>query len=126
LNQVDFSDPLSSDVKEPLVTGPSAPPVKSVDDLTGKEIHVRLSSSYYESLVQYTLKTRQCRKKWKNLGAWWHYLKKYAGQYDFDYLMVGAMADQESGLDQSTPSPAEAVGVMQLLASTAVDPDARY
>ena len=123
MKQVDFSDPLSSDEKEPLVTGPSAPPVKSVDDLTGKEIHVRLSSSYYESLVHYTLKTRQCRKNWKNLGAWWHYLKKYAGQYDFDYLMVGAQAYQESGLDQSKRSPAGAIGVMQLLPSTAADPN---
>ena len=26
--------------------------------------------------------------------------EKYAGQYDFDYLMVGAQAYQESGLDQ--------------------------
>jgi len=49
--------------------------------------------------------------------------EKYAGQYDFDYLMVGAQAYQESGLDQSKRSPSGAVGVMQLLPSTAADPN---
>jgi len=43
---------LISGVKELLVTGPSAPPVKSLQDLAGKEIHVRPSSSDYESLMQ--------------------------------------------------------------------------
>ena len=50
--QVDFSNPFLSDVKELLVTGPAAPPVNSIDDLAGKEIHVRQSSSYYESLIK--------------------------------------------------------------------------
>jgi membrane-bound lytic murein transglycosylase MltF len=45
--------------------------------------------------------------------------KKYAGQYDFDYLLVAAQAYQESGIDQSVRSPAGAVGVMQVLPSTA-------
>jgi membrane-bound lytic murein transglycosylase MltF len=49
--------------------------------------------------------------------------KKYAGQYEFDYLMVGAQAYQESGLDHSKRSPVGAVGVMQLLPSTAADPN---
>jgi membrane-bound lytic murein transglycosylase MltF len=47
--------------------------------------------------------------------------KKYAGQYDFDWLMLAAQAYQESGLDQSKRSPAGAIGVMQLLPSTAAD-----
>ena len=47
--------------------------------------------------------------------------KKYAGQYQFDYLMVAAQAYQESKLDHSKVSPAGAVGVMQLLPSTAAD-----
>ena len=50
--EVDFSKPFLTGVKELLVTGPSAPPIKSVDDLAGKEIHVRRSSSYYESIVR--------------------------------------------------------------------------
>ena len=231
--QVDFSDPLNRDVKELLVTGPSAPPVKSLDDLAGKEIHVRPSSSYYESLMQLNQSFQKAGKKKMNLVAademfededllqmvnaglipmiivdshkaqfWeqifdkikvhadiavrtggeiaWAFRKdspklkavvnefvkdhkkgtlmgnmllkrylrdtkyvknsssqeemkkfrsmvalfeKYAGQYDFDYLMVGAQAYQESGLDHSKRSPAGAVGVMQLLPSTAADPN---
>ncbi len=50
--QADFSDPLATDVKELLVTGPAAPAVKNLEDLAGQEIHVRRSSSYYESLMQ--------------------------------------------------------------------------
>jgi membrane-bound lytic murein transglycosylase MltF len=47
--------------------------------------------------------------------------RKYGDQYDLDYLLVTAQAYQESGLDQSKRSRAGAVGVMQLLPSTARD-----
>ena len=46
----------------------------------------------------------------------------YAGEYDFDWLLVAAQAYQESRLDESLRSEAGAVGVMQLLPSTAADP----
>lgn len=231
LKHVDFSDPLLTGVKELLVTGPTAPPVTGVDDLAGQEIHVRKSSSYYESLVQLDVSFEETGKQpiqlapadesfededllemvnagllpmivmdshkaqfWTQIFdkiqvhseisvraggeiAWAfrknsprlkavinefvkghkkgtlmgnmllkRYLKdtkyvknslseqelekfetmvrlfkKYADQYDFDYLMVGAQAYQESGLDQSKKSPAGAVGVMQLLPTTAAD-----
>jgi membrane-bound lytic murein transglycosylase MltF len=49
--------------------------------------------------------------------------KKYAGKYGFNYLMIGALAYQESGLNQSKRSPSGAVGVMQMLPSTAKDPN---
>jgi membrane-bound lytic murein transglycosylase MltF len=45
---VDFSDPLASGVKEVLVTGPDAPAVASLDDLSGKAVYVRPSSAYAE------------------------------------------------------------------------------
>ena len=48
-------------------------------------------------------------------------IKKYAAQYDFDWLLIAAQAYQESGFDQSRRSSAGAVGVMQLLPSTAAD-----
>ncbi len=51
------------------------------------------------------------------------YLKTYAGQYDFDWLMIGAQAYQESRLDQSKRSPVGAVGVMQVMPATAGDPN---
>jgi membrane-bound lytic murein transglycosylase MltF len=48
---VDFSSPIYPNVSELVVSGPASPAVSSVDDLAGKEIFVRKSSSYYESLV---------------------------------------------------------------------------
>ena len=45
--------------------------------------------------------------------------KKYAVQYDFDYLMTEALAYQESQLDHAKRSPGGAVGIMQILPDTA-------
>ncbi len=50
LERVDFSDPLLEGVNELIVTGPSAPSISSLDALSGKEVWVRESSSYYQSL----------------------------------------------------------------------------
>jgi membrane-bound lytic murein transglycosylase MltF len=50
-------------------------------------------------------------------------LKKYGDQYGFDWLMIGAQAYQESRLDQAKVSRRGAIGVMQMLPSTAADPN---
>jgi membrane-bound lytic murein transglycosylase MltF len=50
-------------------------------------------------------------------------IKKYAGEYDFDWLIITAQGYQESKLDQSKVSPAGAVGIMQILPATAADPN---
>jgi membrane-bound lytic murein transglycosylase MltF len=228
---LDFSDPLATDVSEVVVTGPSAPPLQSLEDLSGREIVVRRSSSYYESLThlnglfeqrglapveltsveehlededllemvnaglipqivvdshkaalwaqifsgitvhedlavatggqiawafrkdspklrevvnafvkahkQGTLTGNILIKKYFRSTKWVervmstseldkfkemvHLFRKYAGQYDFDALMIAAQAYQESGMDQSKVSPAGAVGVMQIKPSTAAD-----
>jgi membrane-bound lytic murein transglycosylase MltF len=47
---VDFSDPYRTNVREVVVTGPASPPVTSVEDLSGQEVFVRRTSSYYDSL----------------------------------------------------------------------------
>ncbi len=49
------------------------------------------------------------------------YFKKYAGQYEFEWLLLVAQGFQESGLDQSTRSPVGAIGVMQVMPTTAKD-----
>jgi len=233
LKLVDFSDAGMTGVDEIIVTGLRTPSIKTVDDLSGKEIHVRASSSYYQSLKDLN---EQFRKEGKekiklvpvdenlededllemmNIGlismividshkgqfwsqifenitlhpdiklrsggqiAWafrknspklksvinafakshkkgtrlgnilfnrylkntkWvrnslnekelkrlreaiEFFKKYAGQYDFDWLMVAALAYQESRIDQSVRSSTGAIGVMQVLPSTAADPN---
>lgn len=228
---VDFSDPFAQDINEILVTNKEIPDVNSVFSLSGMEIHVRRSSSYYESLVNLNEVFRQSEKKpvkiveaddrledsdlleMLNAGlipaiiidqhkgdlwvkvfdniklhpnaqvhsggkiAWAlrknspklkaminqfvkehkvgslkgnvvinrylmnteyitnsaqgkeiekfkksiKYFKTYGEKYDFDYLMLAALAYQESRLDQRLKSKAGAVGVMQILPSTAKD-----
>ena len=231
LELIDFTNPVITDINEILVTGPAASPVSSIESLSGRKVHVRQSSSYYEHLnkINSTLK-RQGKKPLQivaaseyfedsdllemvNAGllpkivvddhkarfwvqifdkvtlhpeiainkggkiAWgirhnspklkqtlnefiknykkgtllgnilfkrylvdnkWarnslspkelkkfentvSLIQKYSEKYDFDYLMVSALAYQESRLDQSSRSPAGAVGIMQLLPSTAAD-----
>lgn len=228
---VDFSDPLYDNVSEIVVTGPGAEPISSLDDLAGKEIFVRKSSSYYEHLVRQNESFAQAgnaqivlhdadeflgdedllemvnaglipmtvvdsheatfwaqifenitlhpdiaintggqiawafrkespklreelnafvkknkkgtllgnmllkrylqntqwvknaaadeeRKKFEQTVA---FFKKYGEMYGFDALMVAAQGYQESRLDQSVRSAAGAIGVMQLLPSTAED-----
>ncbi len=50
-------------------------------------------------------------------------IRKYASRYGFDWLIVAALGYQESGLDHSKRSKDGAVGVMQVLPSTAQDPN---
>ena len=47
------------------------------------------------------------------------HFKKYAAQYNLDYLMMAAQGYQESRLDQSVKSPVGAVGIMQVMPATA-------
>jgi membrane-bound lytic murein transglycosylase MltF len=47
---VDFSTAVYSDASEVVVAGPASPPIASLDELAGKEVFVRKSSSYYQSL----------------------------------------------------------------------------
>lgn len=52
LESVDFSDPFLTGIRELVVTGPSAEPIANLDDLAGKEVHVRKSSSYHQGLLR--------------------------------------------------------------------------
>src|SRR5215813_2262789 len=48
---VDFFAPGDFKVSEIVVTGPKSPSIATTDDLAGKTVHVRMASSYYQSLV---------------------------------------------------------------------------
>ena len=54
LKEVDFvaGDEGRRTINEVVLTGPKSPELKTVDDLSGKTVHVRKASSYYESLQQ--------------------------------------------------------------------------
>jgi len=62
---VDFTSPVYSNVSELVISGPASPTVSNVDELAGKEVYVRKSSSYYESLV--TLNQRFTAEKKPNV-----------------------------------------------------------
>ncbi|CAB1061011.1 Transglycosylase, Slt family [Olavius sp. associated proteobacterium Delta 1] len=51
--------------------------------------------------------------------------QKYAHQYGFDWLLIAAMAYQESGLDNNKKNKSGAVGIMQVLPSTGKDKNIR-
>jgi len=231
LNIVDFSNPLASGISEVLVTGPASPKVKTLSDLSNQTIHVRKSSSYYESLARLNVQLSKEGKAPIKLveaneylededllemvnaglipmiiidshkGKFWaqifnkivlhpkikfrengkiawairkntpllaaeinefvkknkkgtlhgnmiftqylkntkyventfdkdarkrfnesiKFFKKYADKYEFDWLMLAALAFQESTIDQSKRSHLGAVGVMQILPTTAKD-----
>ena len=48
--KVDFSDPVREHVKQIVVTGPAAPQVTTLEDLSGKEVFVRKISRYWPNL----------------------------------------------------------------------------
>ncbi len=227
--QADFADPLTDNIEEIVVTGKDSPQMSRPEDLSGREVYVRASSSYYESLLKLNRLLKKTGKPevvikkaspylededlmemvnaglipiivvdnylaqfWSKIFtdirlhpklklrkdgkiAWMirknspelkkainafvkehkkgtlfgniilkryfqntstvknalgdeefakfrntiSLFQKYAGKYDMDWLLVAALAYQESGIDQNKKSPAGAVGVMQLLPSTA-------
>ena len=60
--RVDFSTPTSAAVLEIVVTGPASPALATLDDLAGHEVHVRRSSSYYDSLTRLNRRFRTLDK----------------------------------------------------------------
>jgi membrane-bound lytic murein transglycosylase MltF len=62
LKQVDFTYPTGRNVVEILVTGPGAEPIASVDDLSGKEVYLRKSSSYYHSIEALNVELAKSKK----------------------------------------------------------------
>jgi len=59
---VDFTEPTRRNVDEVLVTGPGSPAVAAIDDLSGKEVFVRKTSSYYESLQELNARLKAAGK----------------------------------------------------------------
>jgi membrane-bound lytic murein transglycosylase MltF len=49
---VDFSAPLLTGVTEIIITAPGVKGINSLEDLAGKEIHLRKSSSYYQHILK--------------------------------------------------------------------------
>jgi len=58
-----FSHAVMQDAGEIVVTGPRSPQLASLDQLAGREVHVRQSSSYYSSLVALNKRLRAENKE---------------------------------------------------------------
>ncbi|WP_425509203.1 transglycosylase SLT domain-containing protein [Vibrio ziniensis] len=63
LQQIDFSDPLTKEIQELIVTNKNYPELTTLTQLEGKDIWVRASSSYLESLgkVNKSLKSQNLK-----------------------------------------------------------------
>jgi len=89
----------------------------------GTKIGNVLFKRYYENTrwIQNPLtKSSQDRlEKYREL------FQKYAGEYDFEWLLIAALAFQESRLNPKKKSPHGAVGIMQIKPSTAKDKNVR-
>lgn len=51
LQTVDFAEPFASGIREAVITGPGSKPLSKIEDLAGREVIVRSSSSYFEHLI---------------------------------------------------------------------------
>ncbi len=60
--RIDFTIPTYPNVSEVLVTGPGADAIGTVEDLSGKEVYVRKSSSFYESLQTLNAELAKAKK----------------------------------------------------------------
>ncbi len=59
---VAFSRPTLTDVHHVVVAGRDEPPIASLDDLSGREVHVRRSSGYYQDLTRLNERLRLARR----------------------------------------------------------------
>lgn len=59
---MDFTIPTVEGVKEVVVTGPGAPELKTMEDLSGKEVFVRKTSSYWEHLEKLNQRLQEEKK----------------------------------------------------------------
>jgi membrane-bound lytic murein transglycosylase MltF len=59
---IDFSDPIVQSINQVVVSGPASPALSSIDDLSGKEVFVRASTSQYEHLRALSSGFQKARK----------------------------------------------------------------
>jgi membrane-bound lytic murein transglycosylase MltF len=88
----------------------------------------QLGSSFGNALLRRYLQNTKwvqdatSTEEMKKFHAYVEYFKKYAAEYDFDFLILVAQGYQESLLDQSRKNPSGAVGIMQVIPKYAAAP----
>ena len=79
--RVSFTAPVASNISELVVTGPRSPEIKSVDDLSGKRVSVRPSSSYWDCLRKLNTSFRGCGLDEVEITAASEYLRYIVEKY---------------------------------------------
>jgi membrane-bound lytic murein transglycosylase MltF len=78
------------------------------------------SLTLYLKNVKY-VKNAASERERKKFQALIKYFQKYGDQYDVDWVLMSAQGYQESQLNQNAKSPVGAIGVMQVMPTTAND-----
>ena len=98
---------------------------KLLDEFTrGHEMGTSFGNTLLRRYLESTkwIKDANSTEEMKKFQEYVRYFKKYAAEYDFDYLMLVAQGYQESLLDQSKKNPSGAVGIMQVIPKYAAAP----
>jgi membrane-bound lytic murein transglycosylase MltF len=117
---------LKEDGQLAWATRPDSPQLRKLLDefVKGRGQGTSFGNTLLRRYLQNTewLKDATSNEEMKKFQAYVSYFKKYAAEYDFDYLMLVAQGYQESLLDQSRRNPSGAVGIMQVIPKIAAAP----
>jgi len=108
------------------VTRKDSPKLKQVLDefIEGHRLGTSFGNTLFRRYLQNTkwVKDSTSDTEMKKFRSYVEFFKKYASEYDFDYLMLAAQGYQESMLDQNRRSSRGAVGIMQVIPKYAAAP----
>jgi membrane-bound lytic murein transglycosylase MltF len=117
---------LKEDGQLAWATRPDSPQLRKLLDefVEGRGQGTSFGNTLLRRYLQNTkwLQDATSNEEMKKFQAYVSYFKKYAAEYDFDYLMLVAQGYQESLLDQSRRNPSGAVGIMQVIPKIAAAP----
>jgi membrane-bound lytic murein transglycosylase MltF len=117
---------LADDGQLAWVTRKDSPKLKQLLDefIEGHRLGTSFGNTLFRRYLQNTkwVKDSTTDAEMKKFQAYVEYFRKYASQYDFDYLMLAAQGYQESMLDQNRKSHRGAIGIMQVIPKYAAAP----